>query len=275
MRRRNPFVVALAGLLLALGSAGAAEAPAGPGVTITLGPRHGQVTPNRHGCTHTGGGNIDVQQPSPDTLVVTLAGVTVATGNPACVSSAFLDFDVDQCFEVVYQGMGVKKAKLSVEGRVVGLLRGGKKGYAAESHGCAAVLCDAVELVSLCVPEHAVAGGEDLSVNDHVGVLTVPVGPGKYSLHQTFRVEAAHPRGVLPCKPASAEFAPDPALEPLWISYREPFHGAVKKDFGFQVTVRVAEDSTNNDKSAEKSPAVGEKTTQAPAVGPFRLELER
>ena len=41
------------------------------------------------------------------------------------------------------------------------------------------------------------------------------------------------------CKAASAEFAPDPALDPLWISYWEPFHGAIKKDFGFQVTVRV------------------------------------
>ena len=34
------------------------QAPAAtPGVSITLGPRHGHVTPIRHGCTHTGGGN--------------------------------------------------------------------------------------------------------------------------------------------------------------------------------------------------------------------------
>jgi hypothetical protein len=39
---------------------------------------------------------------------------------------------------------------------------------------------------------------------------------------------------------ASAEFAPDPALDPLWISYWEPFHGAAKKDFGFQLTMKVA-----------------------------------
>ena len=38
----------------------------------------------------------------------------------------------------------------------------------------------------------------------------------------------------------SAEFAPDPALDPLWISAFEPFHGAAKKDFGFQVTIKVA-----------------------------------
>jgi hypothetical protein len=45
---------------------------------------------------------------------------------------------------------------------------------------------------------------------------------------------------VLPCKAASAEFAPEPALDPLWISYWEPFHGAQKKDFGFQVTIKVS-----------------------------------
>ena len=57
---------------------------------------------------------------------------------------------------------------------------------------------------------------------------------------RTNRAKAAHPKKVLPCKAASAEFAPDPALDPLWISYWEPFHGAQKKDFGFQVTVKVA-----------------------------------
>ena len=38
-------------------------APAPPPVTITLGPRQGRATPQRHGFNHTGGGNIDVAQP--------------------------------------------------------------------------------------------------------------------------------------------------------------------------------------------------------------------
>jgi hypothetical protein len=70
--------------------------------------------------------------------------------------------------------------------------------------------------------------------------VAVPVVPGKYTLRQFFGVTAAHPRNLWPCKAASAEFAPDPALDPLWISYWEPFHGAAKKDFGFQVILKVA-----------------------------------
>jgi hypothetical protein len=45
---------------------------------------------------------------------------------------------------------------------------------------------------------------------------------------------------MLPCKTASAEVAPDPALDPLWINAFEPFHGAAKKDFGFQVTSKIS-----------------------------------
>jgi hypothetical protein len=92
----------------------------------------------------------------------------------------------------------------------------------------------------VALPGRAVAAGENLSVNDREGPVTVPVVAGKYTLHQAFGVQAAHPRSLLPCKAASAEFAPDPALDPLWISAFEPFHGASKKDFGFQVILRVA-----------------------------------
>ena len=72
--------------------------------------------------------------------------------------------------------------------------------------------------------------------------MTVAIGPGKYTLHQTLVLTATHPRTLLPCAHASVEFAPDPALDPLWLGSRESFHGAVKKDFGFQVILRIAPD---------------------------------
>src|SRR5262245_3394683 len=75
---------------------------ADPVVTITLHDRHGHGTPHRQGCTHTGGGNIDVAQPAPDTVVVTMTGVAVATGHPCTNSAAGQDFDLTQCFEVVF-----------------------------------------------------------------------------------------------------------------------------------------------------------------------------
>src|SRR5205807_87660 len=96
----------------------------------------------------------------------------------------------------------VKKAKLTVEARVIGLLRSHGKGggSAEETAGCAAVVCGPAAVVSVCVPAHTVCGGENLSINDHVGPQSVPVGPGTYALHQTFRVAADHPKTLVPCK---------------------------------------------------------------------------
>jgi hypothetical protein len=219
-------------------------APA-PVTSLTLYERHGHVTPYREGFNHTGGGNIDVAQPAPDTVVITMTGVAVAGKHPCKSSVASIDFDLTQCLEVVFEKPDVKAAKLTVEGRVIGLLRSHVKGggSAEESGGCATLSAGPVEIVTLCVPAHSVAGGDNLSINDHGGPESVPIAAGKYTLHQGFHIAATHPKSLAFCKAASAEFAPDPALDPLWISYWEPFHGAAKKDFGFQVTLKVTPDS--------------------------------
>lgn len=141
-----------------------------------------------------------------------------------------------------------RHAAILEEGRVIGLLRSHHKGGGSAEQGqaCATLTAGPVEIVTLCVPPHSVAAGEDLSLNCCEGPIEMPVAAGKYTLHQTFVISATHPKSLLPCKAASAEFAPDPALDPLWISYWEPFHGAAKKDFGFQITVKVAPDTCTN-----------------------------
>src|SRR5262249_29159602 len=119
-----------------------AQAPApSPAVSITLGDRHGHITPQRRGCCHTGGGNTDVAQPSADTVVITMTGIAVAVGSPIGPSVAGMDCDLNQCFEVVFEKKDVKAAKLTLEGRVIGLLRSHCRGggSAEESHGCATV----------------------------------------------------------------------------------------------------------------------------------------
>ena len=250
MRARGSLIAALPALLfLAPGLARAQAAAAGPTVTIQLRSRQAQVIPLRQGFCHTGGGNIDVTQSAPDTVVITMTGVAVAGGHPCKESLARMQFDLAQCFEIRFEDKKVKRAKLTLEGRVIGLLRTHKKGggTAAEGPGKACVSAGPAELLALCLPDHSVADGDNLSVNDHEGPVEVPVVAGKYELHQTFDVSATHPRAILPCKAASSEFAPDPALDPLWISYWEPFHGAIKRDFGFQVILKVvAEEEGNN-----------------------------
>jgi hypothetical protein len=237
--------------------------PAAPAASIVLGPRHGHVTPVRTGCNHTAGGNIDVAQPSPDVVVITMTGVAVAGKHPCLSSVASMAFELEQCFEVSFDNPKLKHAKLVLEGRVIGLLRshGCCKwgGSAEQGPGCATVSAGHSAVLSVTVPPHSVACGENLSVNCHDGPVEVPIVPGKYTLHETWTIDAAHPYKPLPCKASSAEFAPDPALDPLWISYWEPFHGAAKKDFGFQITLKVVEDTSaaaNN--NGEKLPPPAE-----------------
>jgi hypothetical protein len=214
------------------------------------------VTPQRECCCHTGGGNMDVQQPSADTLVITVTGIAVAVGRPLQPGTAGLDVDVSQCFEVAFEKADVKSAKLSLEARVIGLLRSHKHGCgrAELTHASATILAESSELLSVAMPDHAVACGENLSINDHEGPVTVSVAAGNYTLHQVVHLLASHPPCLLFCKAASVEFAPDPALDPLWISAFEPFHGIAKKDFGFQVILKVSPD-TNGEAPPEKIPS--------------------
>lgn len=239
----------LASLSLSNGHAGGA---AGPAVTITLGSRKAGVTPSRMGCTHTGGGNIDVAQPAPDTVVVTMSGVAVAGAHPCKGSAASLRFDLLQLFEVTFEKPEVKSAKISLEARVIGLLRSHRGGGSAQSGpAVASVALGKLDIVNVSLPPHTVAGGDNLSVNDREGPAAVPISSGPFALHQSFEVSAAHSQCLRLCKAASSEFAPDPGLDPLWISYWEPFHGAAKKDFGFQVILKVLPDNAGGD---EKSP---------------------
>src|SRR5262249_14888746 len=219
-------------------------------VTLSLGARHAHVTPIRQGFTHTGGGNIDVAQPASDTVVITMTGVAVAGGHPCKDSVATLNFDLEQDLEISFEKPEVKRAKLTPEGRVIGLLRShGKGGGAAEQQGaCASVLADSKAIITLNVPPHSATAGENLSLNCREGPVSATVAAGKFTLHESFAVTASHPRSLKPCKAASAEFAPDPALDPVGISYWEPFHGAAKKDFGVQLTIKVAADTGPNGK---------------------------
>jgi hypothetical protein len=173
--------------------------------------------------------------------------VAVAGAHPFKDSVAAMTFDLDQAFEINFENPKVKRARLTLEGRVIGLLRTHKGGgSAAQGPAHAALTCGNAEILAIDMPSHCVTGGDNLSVNVHVGPVPALLDAGPYHLHQTFAVSASHPRTVKMCKASSSEFAPDPALDPLWISYWEPFHGAIKKDFGFQVTVKVSADSDAN-----------------------------
>jgi hypothetical protein len=217
-----------------------------PPVSITLLERNAQVTPHKKRHAHTGGGLIEVTSPSADTILITMSGAVVADGE--------MRFELEQCFEVNFDDPKLKKAKLLIEGRVLGLVRGQCLGCAEESDASAQVSAATAGLTGVSLPPRRVCNCDNVSVNDHDGPHAVPVVPGKYTLHQTFALTANHCPFL---KKPSAEFAPDPALDPIWISYWEPFHGVKKDNFGFQVILKVAaepEETNGTKKGTEMLP---------------------
>jgi hypothetical protein len=84
-------------------------------------------------------------------------------------------------------------------------------------------------VATLAMPARA-CDGNNLSVNDKEGPVCVPVCCGCYTLHATLNLSATG-AGLL-SKAPSVEFA-DGAIDPLWISSKEP-SSARQKDFGFR-----------------------------------------
>jgi hypothetical protein len=218
-----------------------------PDVMLVLGPGEGTATPVKKCYSKAGGGNILVTQPAPDTIVVVMTGAVVAAGHPVKPSVASYDFNLEQCFEVVFNSTQVKSARLLLDGQVMGVLRTANHsckptGTAESTAAHAAIVCGPEQLLSIAMPPRSAACGEDLSVFNREGPVFVPIAPGKYTLHQTWGISATQPCSPGLCKGVSAEFAPSPALEAAWLSHFEPFHGAIKKDFGFRVTIKVVPD---------------------------------
>lgn len=236
-----------------------------PLATLVIGQGQATAIPSREGSSRTGGGNIHVTQPAPDTLSVTMTGACVARPHPFKPSAAQFTFDLSQEFEVAFHSPQVKTARLVMWCRVIGLLRNeswcGKCGGSAEINqpGHAWVCCDSHEILGLTLPARGAACGQNLSIHDREGPIWVTAGPGKYTLHQVFGIAATQDKAVF-AKPAAAEFAPDPAVESDWLSKREPFHGASKKDFGFQVILRIIPEE-NGDEPKSKPANAGAVST--------------
>ena len=67
---------------------------------------------------------MDVAQPAPDTVVITMTGVgRWPVPHPCNDSLAAQDFELEQCFEIGLDKPDGKKLKLTLEARVIGLLR--------------------------------------------------------------------------------------------------------------------------------------------------------
>jgi hypothetical protein len=236
--------------LLAPASLRAADAPAGPAYVIVLRSRDAVVTPNRTKTAQTGGGAILVEQPEPNTIVVTMRGSAVAASD-CHESAAGIAFELAQDLEIVATRSGVRPPRVGMVGRVVGTLQVADPGKcckpcgsADQGPGTASLGSGPESVLSISVRPSAVSCGQEAAVNLREGPVECVTVPGCYRLNGSFRIGVNQGKGVLCRQYAVADFDPAPEFDAFWSDALKPFRAVPRGDFGFKIVLRVVEDAT-------------------------------
>jgi hypothetical protein len=241
----------LAGIVALLGTAAvdAQAPPRGPAYQIVLRSRHAEATPNRTRDAQTGGGWVVVEQPEPNTIVVTMGGSAVV-GSDFHGSAAGIDFDLEQDLDIIPTRKGVRPPRVGMVGRVVGTLQVTDPGMCCKPCGTAdqgpASAClalDGTSLLSISVKPSGVSCGQESSINYRDGPVETVAATGPYRLTASFHIGVNQGKGVCHRQAALADFDPAPQLDAFWADALKPFRAVPRRDFGFKVVVRVVEDA--------------------------------
>lgn len=240
--RTGRVVVVLVGWLACAVAGRAAE---GPPYRIVVRARSAEAAPEANRDGQTSGGYIEVVHRAPGTVLILMQGAVVAGSEQHHSGSAALRFVLDQELEIVPTRAGLRPPQLSLAGQVIGTLQA-KGGSAEQGPACAAVVAAGQPLLAVNLKPHAVAGVQNLFVNDREVAPEVTVVPGPYCVHQTFQLCATAPppaKCVLPpvVPAAAAVFDPDPRLEGPWVQSLRAFRNVPRRDFGFSVLIHVSE----------------------------------
>ena len=249
--RRSLLLAGFAAVVspVALFSADPPPAPAGPAYQIVLRSRTAVATPNRTRDAQTGGGSIAVEQPDPNTIVVTMGGSAVVVSD-FHGSSAEINFALEQDLDIIPTRKGDAASRVGMVGRVVGTLQvtdpgkhGKGCGTADQGPASAVLTTGATSLLSLSVKSTTVGNGQESSVNLREGPVEAQAAAGLYRLTGSFRIGVTQGKGVWHRQYAVADFDPAPQLDGFWSDALKPFRAVPRRDFGFQLILRVVEDA--------------------------------
>jgi hypothetical protein len=238
-----PLVVAVCGALFVTDAQ--AQDPA---YQIVLRSRHASVMPTRTPNAQTGGGSIVVEQPEPNTIVVTMGGSAVV-GSGHHGSSAGLNFVLEQELEIIPTRRDARPPRIGMIGRVVGTLQvtdcghcGKACGNASQGPATACLSAGEASLLTVAVEPSAVGCAQELAINHREFPVETVAEAGLYHLSGAFRIGAAQGKGVFHRQYAVADFDPAPQLDAFWADALKPFRAVPRNEFGFKLVVRVVED---------------------------------
>jgi hypothetical protein len=251
--RRLMSVVGLIGLLgPAAVAADLPPASTAPAYQIVLRSRNAEVTPTRTKDAQTGGGSIVVEQPQPDTIVVTMGGSAVV-GSDCHGSAAAIDFNLEQDLDIIPIRSGARPPRVGMVGRVVGTLqvtnprkcRGKPCGTSEQGPAIASLVIGGTSLLCISVKPSTVTCGQESSINLRHGPVEAVGVVGQYHLIGSFRIGVTQGKGVFYRQAAVADFDPAPQLDAFWADILKPFRAVPRGEFGFKVVLRVVEDTAS------------------------------
>jgi hypothetical protein len=162
-------------------------------VGLKLGQRTAAADARRTGLAYNSAPLVDVTQPQPNVLVITLTGVAVAGGVPCEGSAAEIVFDLLQSVEVT--GRPNQPVRLSLDCQLAGMFRGSRDGAGVATTGDAeaAVGCRGTPVLQAAIPGRTHGGKDTVLVTDRTPVQEALVVPGEYCLSQKFSIRCSHP----------------------------------------------------------------------------------
>lgn len=231
-----PAAVLIASILAT--SALAADPPAGPVYTITLGPRTACAMPMTSRQARADGGSTDITIPSSNVLSMAMTGSVAANAFLGHSSAATETFHLEQEFAIECSDASIDSAKLTLDSVLMGLVRSRYKAGAGMKVASARIFPYGSPDTPLVVahPPLCVEGDNGRLCNQHLSPISVGRMPlGKYVLVADFVL--ACDAGGLCDGHSAADFSPSTSLPSDWVRTRDPFQGVDKKDFGFKLTL--------------------------------------
>jgi hypothetical protein len=233
------------------------------------------VSPKTRNRARADGGIIDVQASAANTITIALTGSPAADSYFGCTSTATQAFRLVQELEVTCSDPTASTVALALDSTLAGYVRSVRRaGASVRVAGVSlAPLSGGAPPLSLVHPPLSASGTDGKLCNQHLPPVQAPMMPlGRYVLTADLVLDTTA-SGICNAH-AVADFSPDTSLPAEWVRMRDPFQGASKKSFGFNVVLTAGPPTAGTGSAAAPLPS---RSTRPIALvpDPPRFEAQR
>lgn len=238
-----------------------------PKYVFTLGGKNEAIAPCKHGAAAAEDGKVEIT-PEDNTLKTVITGAAGANVFLGATSTATLNVQVVQEFEISCSDPSIQQVVLTLESNLAGFIRSKHKASATVRLASATIAPVGWGTTPLAVsyPTLSVCGAQGYKYSEPLEPVKAPPMPlGRYVLQANFIIQATA-EGFLDAH-STAIFVPESETLDAWEREHDPFKGDAHDDFGFTLTLK-ADTPPGNPSVAKRKPS--KRVTSRPAVNRTR-----